>query len=115
MMSHPAAVRPVERWRVPQMWKGQTLAILGGGPSLTAEQVELVRRSGWRCIAINDTYRLAPWADVHYFCDLRFWGWHHEAPEFKAFEGIWVTLENRELCERETRITVEGSIAVAVN
>lgn len=104
MMGHPVARWPVERWRVPRMWAGQTCAILGGGPSLTGEQVDAVRGSGWRTIAINDTYRLAPWADIHYFCDLRFWGWHHDKPEFRSFPGLRVTLENREVCERHPQI-----------
>jgi len=30
-------------------------------------------------LAINDAYRLAPWADWLYACDDRWWRFHHEA------------------------------------
>lgn len=61
-------------------WEGEAVAILGGGPSLSAEQVDLVRRAHGagrlRCIAVNDAYLVAPWADVCYFADSHWWGWH---------------------------------------
>jgi hypothetical protein len=88
-------------WLVPPLWPGETVAILAGGPSLMPAQVDackLARRSlgegggKARVIAINDAYRLAPWADLLYFCDSRWWEWHKERPEFRAFGGIKVTL-----------------------
>jgi hypothetical protein len=33
-------------------------------------------------IAVNDAYRLAPWADVLYACDARWWLWHSGVPSF---------------------------------
>lgn len=72
-------------------WHGQTVVLLGGGPSLTTAQVEQVRRaheSGEvRCIAINDAYLLAPWADVHYAADARWHRWHTAGVE-KAVLGL---------------------------
>jgi hypothetical protein len=35
-----------------------------------------------RVIAINDAYRLAPWADALYGCDPKWWKWHDGVPEF---------------------------------
>lgn len=63
---------------VTPQWKGQTAVILGGGPSLTIEQVELVRDAAVRCIAVNDTYLLAPWADVQYAADIRWHKWQEQ-------------------------------------
>lgn len=61
-------------------WVGRTVVVLGGGPSLTKEQVEVVRAEHWagrvRCIAVNDSYLLAPWADVHYAADSHWHSWH---------------------------------------
>ncbi len=58
-------------------WAGQVVVILGGGPSLTVDQVERVagaHAAGLaRVIAVNDTYLLAPWADVQYAAD---GNWH---------------------------------------
>lgn len=93
-------------WRVPRLWPGETLAILASGPSLTQEQAS-VCRGRVRTIAINDSYLLAPWADLHYFCDAKWYDWHckFESPAqalfgreramalFHGFQGLRVTLE----------------------
>ncbi|HWI12242.1 MAG TPA: hypothetical protein VNU48_12990 [Burkholderiaceae bacterium] len=68
-------------------WPGATVVILASGPSLTVEQCEQVqvwcKSAGGaggagaeqmrRCIAINTTFRRAPWADVLYACDAPWW------------------------------------------
>lgn len=66
---------------------GRPVLILGGGPSLTARQVAFCyrRRRVPRCIAINDSFRLAPWADALYACDL---GWWARTPEAAEFHGL---------------------------
>lgn len=68
------------RSRVVPAWKGRTAALLGGGPSLTIADVEIVRQARaedrLRVIAVNDAYLLAPWADVHYAADRRWHAWH---------------------------------------
>ena len=77
-------------WSVPRMWPGATVACLGGGPSLSAEQVMRLRGRA-RVIAINDAWRLAPWADVLYACDGRWWRKHAGVPDFA---GLKITLSN---------------------
>ena len=77
---------------VAREWIGATAVLIGGGPSLTREQVaqvELVReqRRALRVIAVNDAYRLAPFADICYFADSEWWGWHKDRPDFQAFAG----------------------------
>jgi hypothetical protein len=93
-------------WRVPRLWPGETLAILASGPSLTQEQATLCRGRA-RAIAVNDSYLLAPWADLHYFCDAKWYEWHRkfESPAqalfgreralalFHGFQGVRVTIE----------------------
>jgi hypothetical protein len=63
-------------------WKGRTVAILGGGPSLTMDQVETVRMANvaglLQCIAVNDAYLCAPWADVLYAADAKWHEWHKQ-------------------------------------
>ncbi len=58
-------------WMATPDWYGETAFILGCGPSLRREDVEKLRFR--RVIAINDSYLLAPWADILYFCDARWW------------------------------------------
>lgn len=85
-----------EYWSAPRMWPGETVAVIGGGPSLTQQHVDHCKGK-CRVIAINDAIRLAPWADIHYFCDEKWWQWHHEKDWYKAYTGLRVTLENAKL------------------
>ena len=70
---------------VPCVWPGSTIVCLGGGPSLTAADVEACRGQA-RVIAINDAYRQAPWADVLYACDAQWWTWHKGVPSFTGLK-----------------------------
>jgi len=59
------------------MWPGETVVVIGGGPSLTEGQVFYAKGKA-KVIGINDAYRIAPWLDILYACDLKWWGWHRE-------------------------------------
>lgn len=74
--------RPVAA-SVPKLWPGCTVVCIGTGPSLTTEDVAFVQGKA-RVIAVNDAYKLAPWADVLYAADAKWWGWHKGAPTFKG-------------------------------
>lgn len=74
-------------WQVPREWPGATAVCLAPGPSLTSDAVGrvLARRveadgilsaRSPRVIAINDAYRLAPWAEYLYACDAPWWALH---------------------------------------
>jgi hypothetical protein len=93
------------------LWGGLTVVIFAAGSSLTLEQAGYVgavrAQSRCRCIAVNDTYLVAPWADVVYFADSHWWKWHTEGiakpilgltadqvrEKFAAFAGQKCTLE----------------------
>lgn len=70
-------------------WEGETVAIIGGGPSLTTDQIEAVH--GVRCVAINNSYQLAPWADALYFSD---WEWFDNNPAARNFAGLKISIQN---------------------
>lgn len=55
-------------------------------------------------IAVNNSYALAPWAEISYFADFRWWEWHHARAEFKAFPGEKVTIENTGMLIRDERV-----------
>lgn len=88
-----AESRPPRR-AVIDKWAGSAVAILGGGPSLTRDQVEACR-GRVRVIAINRAAEIAPWADALYFCDKQFFDWHKEM--ILNFEGEIFSLENDQL------------------
>lgn len=54
-------------------WRGRTVVCIASGPSVTPEDVELVRLAGHPTIVTNATFRAAPWADVLFGFDSRFW------------------------------------------
>lgn len=66
---------------VPKLWPGETVVLIGGGPSLTPADVAAVRGHA-RVIAINRAYECAPFADAMYACDGKLWDWVHGAPDF---------------------------------
>lgn len=76
-----------EDWpRVPRLCEGGTVVCIGGGPSLTAADVDHCRGRASAVVAINDAYRLAPWADVLYAADAQWWNWHQGAPTFPGLK-----------------------------
>lgn len=99
---------PLDRFsRIERAWEGRRVVCIASGPSLTPEQLEVVRRAReadrCRVIVINTSFLRAPWADVLYFADARWWAWFTRGKEtseqdkaaFKAFAGqkctIWTS------------------------
>lgn len=88
-------------WTVPRDWAGQVAVCLATGPSLCVDDVvqvlrrraEAPREPGLRVIAVNDAWRLAPWADVLYAADLPWWNLYHEAVA-EGFQGLRVGIVN---------------------
>jgi hypothetical protein len=74
-------------WRVPRIWPGRTVFILGGGPSLKSVDVDRLR--GQRVIAVNNAYKLGAWIDVVFFGDLRWMQWHEDG--LRQFPGLKVS------------------------
>jgi len=109
-LSWPSAKVEMELWFVTPEWKGATVVIIGGGPSLTERQVRSVERRAKseergakgeerkiRVIAVNDAYRLAPWADILYACEARWWFWHKGVLGFKGVKAAlgWDAVKGR--------------------
>jgi hypothetical protein len=59
---------------------------IGGGPSLTREDVAFTRGRVDATVAINNAYQLAPWAEVLYAADAKWWRWHEGAPTFSGLK-----------------------------
>jgi hypothetical protein len=56
----------------------RTIVVLGCGPSLNQEDVNYCIGKA-DVIAVNDAWRLAPWADWLYAADVQWWKVHHAA------------------------------------
>lgn len=56
--------------------------VAASGPSLTPEVASLVQ--GQNLIAVNDAYRLLPFAQILYACDASWWTVHKGCPDFRG-------------------------------
>jgi hypothetical protein len=74
-----------------QDWRGECVAIIGAGPSAKTAGVEKLK-DRIHVIAINESHRLCPWADILYSCDADWW--HLRGGETKNFAGIKLTLDD---------------------
>lgn len=90
--------------RVERLWPNATVVCLGGGPSLTADDVEACRGRA-RVIAVNDAHRLAPWADVLYSSDVAWWRFYNGVPDF-AGQKFSIDQGNRRILPRFPEIRV---------
>lgn len=79
--------KPEPFWQVPREWDGQSVFVIAGGPSVTQEQVDKLQ--GRRVIAIKLSVEKAPFADVLFFADPK-WFVDHK-PVVKGFKGIVAT------------------------
>lgn len=96
-------------WSAPELWPEATFVIVGSGPSLTAAQVEACRgreANGQRVrvIAVNNGYQIAPFADVLYFCDDKWWQWHHK--HLAQWPGLIARLDGGHFDFGDARIKV---------
>jgi hypothetical protein len=89
-MSTATAARYVPTFAtVPRLWPGSTIVVIGGGSSLTPADVDYCRGKA-RVIAIKEAYQLAPWADVLYAADAKWWRFYQGAP---TFDGLKYSIE----------------------
>lgn len=76
----------IDYWTVPRMWEGRTVAVMASGPSMSQEVADQVRAARLPAIVINNTYRLAPWADLLYAADEEWWNVNRHVPA--EFPGL---------------------------
>lgn len=76
-------------WSVPREWPRETAFIVGGGPSVLRQDLELLR--GRRVIVINSSVYKMPWADFLYFGDWRWWNEPDNQAAVANFRGRVVT------------------------
>ena len=79
----------MDAWLASMPWRGETAVVAASGPSLTRDQLDYCRGRA-RVAVVNTTYQLAPWANLLYACDRKWWAVHGGAP---AFAGRKVSLE----------------------
>lgn len=79
----------VKLWTPPAGWRDRTVAVMASGPSMNQRAADAVRAAGLPAIVVNNTFRLAPWADILYAADPEWW---HLTPDARAFSGVKVSI-----------------------
>lgn len=77
--------------RVNRAWEGRTVAIIAGGPSFKPEWMTRIATHDWRVIAVNNSYTIAPAAEVVFFADKRWYEVHKSA--LATHTGFKVTID----------------------
>lgn len=69
-------------------WSGRIVVVAASGPSQSAEDLAEARGKAV-ILTINDTWKLAPWADALYACDFRWWVFNNPGDGFAGlrFQG----------------------------
>lgn len=83
------SLAPAVKHVVPRLCPGGTVVCLASGPSIHKDDVDYVRDRASAIIAVNDTYRLAPFATALMASDAAWW--IHHKPQF---DGLKYSLEN---------------------
>jgi hypothetical protein len=73
------------RGTLPRLCATGVAVCLATGPSLALEDVDYCRGKA-TVIAINDAWRLAPWADVLYSSDRKWFPYHRWVPDFHGLK-----------------------------
>ena len=91
--------------RISPDWSGEPCIVAAPGPSLTDEVVKRCRMKrwfdGWRIIAVQDSYRLMPFADALYGCDSHWWNIHKTCDGFAGERWSTHAQDNEKLKEAD--------------
>lgn len=66
-------------------WSDEYVAVVAAGPSVTQEQVNLLR-DRIHTVVINSSYELCLWADALYSCDEKWWFYKDGAKDFTGLK-----------------------------
>ena len=90
--------------KVDPIWAGETVYIIGGGPSLTDFNWDWL--AGKKTIAINKAILSYPNADVLYWTDSRVYSWHKN--EIDKFKGLKYTIRDHVSYSSDSKILRKG-------
>lgn len=79
-------------WTIPRCFEGGTVAVLASGPSMSQGVADQVHIAGIPAIAVNTTFKLAPWAWMLYAADTEWWQ-HPDNAGAHGFAGLRVSCQ----------------------
>ncbi len=106
---NPHKKRGIIPWKPEPLFKGKTVCIVGGGPSLkndmTQISMSLVRElhPDVKWVVVNNAYKLCPWADLLFFADCGWWEWNG-SDVLAKFRGLVATATSDVCTVNDARI-----------
>ncbi len=80
---HRSAADP-ERTVLNPIWENEKVLCVGTGDSLRKSDIDYCANKA-KIIAVNNAYKLAPYADLLYASDSKWWIWHEGATDFRGW------------------------------
>lgn len=81
-------------YKIPRLWAGKTVFLLGGGPSLLSTLHGCCIEHA-PVIGINDAFRLGDWVDVCFFGDRKWYWWNRD--DLQKFQGLKLTCDRHSI------------------
>jgi hypothetical protein len=102
--SEVPASKPVKYSAIPRKFEGETIYIIGGGPSL--KNFNFAKLNGLKTIAINKAVFFHQTADVLYWTDSRFYTWYKN--DIDNFNGLKFALKPSSQYTTDIKILRKG-------
>lgn len=83
-------------WSIPRCFEGCTVAVLASGPSMSQAVADKIHAANVPAIAINTTFRLAPWAWAIYAADADWWLHPKNRDALREFGGLKISIHGPE-------------------
>jgi hypothetical protein len=95
---------------IEKRWPGAKCIVAATGPSLTPEVAERVNAAAatHKIIAVNDAYKLLPFADLLYGMDSQWWNVHNGAPGFAGEKWTAREVSPHRIAEKEAAVNKYG-------
>jgi hypothetical protein len=93
-------------WDVPRIWEGETVWVLGAGPSLALVEPyrDILKKK--KVIAVNNAFKIGDIFDISFFGDARHY-WEYQDEE-DSFKGLKVSFNIHYVGLNKGRSTIEG-------
>jgi len=88
--------------------------IIASGPSLTKEDCDLIETTNWKTITTNDSWRLAPFADILFACDTSWWNKYYNDVK-QGYKGeCWTSSQRAKDLYKDLKYTA-SSLSIGLN
>jgi hypothetical protein len=91
------------------------VCVVASGPSLTQEDCNKLKDSGWKVIAVNNSWELVPWCDVVFACDTPWWNMHIDKVRAGTDAELWTSGKRARELHRINYVNCEDNPGLGVH